>query len=153
MPCIPLRSRTCWAGIRLSRSSSFKPSLCGKSHLCHWCRGSIGSELCRQILQLEPAALVMLERSEPALYAIDQELAQRVPDDVKLLPVLGSASDQALVQDLFEREQVQVVVHAAALQTCSFGWRRILWRASPITFSPRGWFAKPHQPSALSGCC
>jgi len=76
--------------------------------------GSIGSELCRQILQLEPAALVMLERSEPALYAIDQELAQRVPDDVKLLPVLGSASDQALVQDLFEREQVQVVVHAAA---------------------------------------
>ena len=76
--------------------------------------GSIGSELCRQILKLKPKALLLLERSEPALYAIDQELTNRVLDGVKLLPVLGSASDEALVQLLFQREQVQVVVHAAA---------------------------------------
>ena len=76
--------------------------------------GSIGSELCRQILQLKPEALLLLERSEPALYAIDQELSHRLPDAVKLLPVLGSASDEALVRELFTREQVQVVVHAAA---------------------------------------
>ncbi len=76
--------------------------------------GSIGSELCRQIVQLEPAALLLLERSEPALYAIDQELTSCVPHGVKLLPVLGSACNEALVQDLFRREKVQVVVHAAA---------------------------------------
>ena len=76
--------------------------------------GSIGSELCRQILELKPKALLLLERSEPALYAIDQELTNRGLDGVKLLPVLGSASDEALVQLLFQREQVQVVVHAAA---------------------------------------
>jgi FlaA1/EpsC-like NDP-sugar epimerase len=76
--------------------------------------GSIGSELCRQIVQLEPAALLLLERSEPALYAIDQALSNLGLDAVKLRPVLGSASDEALVRELFAREQVQVVVHAAA---------------------------------------
>ena len=76
--------------------------------------GSIGSELCRQILKLKPESLLLLERSEPALYAIDQELTISAPNDVKLLPVLGSACNKALVQDLFQREKVQVVVHAAA---------------------------------------
>ena len=48
--------------------------------------GSIGSELCRQILALSPARLILLERSEPALYAIEQELLS--PDEVVLKPVL-----------------------------------------------------------------
>ena len=76
--------------------------------------GSIGSELCRQILRLQPQALLLLERSEPALYAIEQELMTVVPHGVRLLPVLGSAGDESLIRKLFEREQVQVVVHAAA---------------------------------------
>jgi len=76
--------------------------------------GSIGSELCRQILKLKPAALLLLERSEPALYAIDQELSKCVPHGVGLFPVLGSASNESLVRELFTREKVQVVVHAAA---------------------------------------
>ena len=76
--------------------------------------GSIGSELCRQIVKLQPEALLLLERSEPALYAIDQELTSCVPSSVKLLPVLGSACNEALLRDLFQRERVQVVVHAAA---------------------------------------
>ena len=76
--------------------------------------GSIGSELCRQIVKLQPEALLLLERSEPALYAIDQELTSCVPNSVKLLPVLGSACNEALLHDLFQRERVQVVVHAAA---------------------------------------
>ena len=44
--------------------------------------GSIGSELCRQILALAPSRLILLERSEPALYAIEQELSSLVPDRV-----------------------------------------------------------------------
>lgn len=76
--------------------------------------GSIGSELCRQILQLSPSILILLESSEPSLYAVEQELRQQLPASVTLLPVLGSASDPALVQRLFADRDVQTVFHAAA---------------------------------------
>jgi FlaA1/EpsC-like NDP-sugar epimerase len=76
--------------------------------------GSIGSELCRQILRLGPKALVLLERSEPALYAIHQELQKLLPADVNLIPVLGSAADAALVQRCFAERAVELVFHAAA---------------------------------------
>jgi FlaA1/EpsC-like NDP-sugar epimerase len=76
--------------------------------------GSIGSELCRQILQLFPKTLILLESSEPSLYAVEQELRQQLPASVALLPVLGSAADPALVQRLFADHGVQTVFHAAA---------------------------------------
>jgi FlaA1/EpsC-like NDP-sugar epimerase len=76
--------------------------------------GSIGSELCRQILRLRPRRLVLLERSEPSLYAIQQELSQQLPPGVDLVPALGSATDQALVEGLFRDYQVSVIFHAAA---------------------------------------
>ena len=76
--------------------------------------GSIGSELCRQILHLAPRGLILIESSEPSLYALEQELRQQLPASVKLLPVLGSAADPALVQRLFAGHGVQTVFHAAA---------------------------------------
>ena len=76
--------------------------------------GSIGSELCRQILQLAPKALLLLESSEPSLYALEQELRQQLPSSVNLMAVLGSAANPALVQRLFEVNGVQTVFHAAA---------------------------------------
>ena len=76
--------------------------------------GSIGSELCRQILQLAPTVLILLESSEPSLYAVEQELRQQLPAAVKLLPVLGSATDSALVQRIFAVHDVHTVFHAAA---------------------------------------
>ena len=76
--------------------------------------GSIGSELCRQILALSPARLILLERSEPALYAIEQELRSQLRDGVVLQPVLGSATDPQLLQRLFADQAVQLVFHAAA---------------------------------------
>ncbi|EHA62364.1 polysaccharide biosynthesis protein CapD [Synechococcus sp. WH 8016] len=76
--------------------------------------GSIGAELCRHILQLSPRALILLESSEPSLYALEQELRQLLPSSVELVPVLGSAADPALVQRLFADLGVQTVFHAAA---------------------------------------
>ena len=76
--------------------------------------GSIGSELCRQILRLQPRKLVLLERSEPALYSIHQELQVCLQGDTNLIPLLGSARDADFVRPLFVREQVQIVLHAAA---------------------------------------
>ena len=76
--------------------------------------GSIGSELCRQILALRPSRLVLLEISEPALYAIEQSLRPVLPDGVQLYPVLGSASDSQLLSRLFVQHSVELVFHAAA---------------------------------------
>ena len=76
--------------------------------------GSIGAELCRQILKLSPARLILLERSEPALYAIEQELRSLVPDQAILQPVLGSATEPQLLQRLFFDNAVELVFHAAA---------------------------------------
>ena len=76
--------------------------------------GSIGSELCRQILTLHPKRLVMLERSEPNLYSINHDLTAVLPVGVELVPVLGSAADNSLVERCFREHKVDVVFHAAA---------------------------------------
>ena len=70
--------------------------------------------LCRQILQLAPKTLILLETSEPSLYALEQELSQQGLASVELLPVLGSAADITLLQRLFEEHGVQTLFHAAA---------------------------------------
>ncbi len=76
--------------------------------------GSIGAELCRQILMLQPRRLVLLELSEPALYAIDQELRSSLPVGVELVAVLGSAADRPLVERVLQNQGVKEVFHAAA---------------------------------------
>ncbi|MCG7630358.1 polysaccharide biosynthesis protein, partial [Epibacterium sp. MM17-32] len=77
--------------------------------------GSIGSELCRQILACRPSKLVLYELSELALYTIHQELSQQLEDaDIPLVPVLGSVTDPRQVRRVLERHRVQVVLHAAA---------------------------------------
>ena len=76
--------------------------------------GSIGAELCRQILQLQPRRLVLLERSEPSLYAIEQELRSTLPAAVELVAVLGSAANRPLVERVMREQVVQAVFHAAA---------------------------------------
>jgi FlaA1/EpsC-like NDP-sugar epimerase len=79
--------------------------------------GSIGSELCRQIVQYNPEALVLFEASEYALYSIEQELTAYIRDhglDVVLKPILGNVQKQARVQAVMESFKVQTVYHAAA---------------------------------------
>ena len=76
--------------------------------------GSIGSELCRQILPLKPRCLILLERSEPSLYAIDQELRTILPSPVELVVILGSVANCQLIQRVLHQHSVQVVLHAAA---------------------------------------
>ena len=76
--------------------------------------GSIGSELCRQILRFSPKELILLESNELSLYGLDHELRQNLPSSVSLLSVLGSATDSVLIRRLFLERRVQTVFHAAA---------------------------------------
>jgi len=75
--------------------------------------GSIGSELCLQIARLEPAQLIVLERSEFNLYTIELELRQRFPR-LAIRAVLGDAGDAGLADELLRHYRPEVVFHAAA---------------------------------------
>ena len=79
--------------------------------------GSIGSELCRQIVALSPEKLILLEQSEFALYQIEQELEELIRIhgySVRLNKVLGSIINPVLLKRLFEHKTVQTIYHAAA---------------------------------------
>lgn len=79
--------------------------------------GSIGSELCRQIILLKPKILVLYEISEFSLYSIDQELESlRVHGelDIKIIPVLGDIKDKKHLLDVLKIFGVQTIYHAAA---------------------------------------
>ena len=87
----------------------------GKVVLVSGAGGSVGSELCRQLLELRPKSLILFERSEIALYSIDRELqdaADRL--NVSIVPVLGSVNDARLAQSTMVEAGVEVVFHAAA---------------------------------------
>lgn len=84
-----------------------------KSVLVTGAGGSIGSELCRQILGVRPKRLVLVEQSEFALYQINNELQQHFPY-IEILPILGSVMDGDRMQRLLTRHQVDTVYHAAA---------------------------------------
>ncbi len=77
--------------------------------------GSIGSELCRQILLLQPKKLILFEQNEYALYQIDQELTKiQKFSKVEIIPVLGSVKDFKKMIDIFKSNKVQTIYHAAA---------------------------------------
>lgn len=89
----------------------------GKSVAVSGAGGSIGSELCRQIIKLAPSRLVLIELSEYALYAIDQELRTYAAGhqlNVDIVPFIGSVADFGKSKEIFERFAVETVYHAAA---------------------------------------
>jgi len=88
-------------------------NITGKVVLVTGAGGSIGSELCRQILAQNPKALVLLELSEFALYAIERELTQ-LATPVQIVPILGSVLDSNKLARVIRRFGVQTVYHAAA---------------------------------------
>lgn len=79
--------------------------------------GSIGSELCRQIITLSPKKLILLEQSEYALYQIEQELEDIISKTELTLDiknVLGSITNATLLEQLFLHKDVDTIYHAAA---------------------------------------
>ncbi len=76
--------------------------------------GSIGSELCRQILLCRPRRLVLFEISEIALYTIERELAELNAGATQVVPVLGSVTDARTCRQVLSEQDVDVVLHAAA---------------------------------------
>jgi FlaA1/EpsC-like NDP-sugar epimerase len=89
----------------------------GKTVMVTGAGGSIGSELCRQILRLGPSRLLLFEVSELALYNIDRELrllAERLKSDVEIVGLLGNAHHKYRVREVIQSYAVQTIYHAAA---------------------------------------
>jgi FlaA1/EpsC-like NDP-sugar epimerase len=81
--------------------------------------GSIGSELCRQIIQLQPLALILFEVSEFALYAIEKELNHLLTKNkdskpIEIITILGSVTNAQRIEKVCKAFKVQTIYHAAA---------------------------------------
>ncbi len=95
----------------------FERSVRGKCVMVTGAGGSIGSELCRQLLHLSPRRLVLFELSEVALYQIDRELSGINAKDhlgVEVIPLLGNAHHRQRMREVLTTCEVQTIYHAAA---------------------------------------
>ncbi len=92
--------------------STVRERIAGRTVLVTGAGGSIGSELCRQLLKARPARLLLVEASEYALYAIHRELCGQGP--VELVPLLGSVTDRARMEIILSSWAPAMIFHAAA---------------------------------------
>lgn len=103
--------------------SLIESSIAGKTVMVTGAGGSIGSELCRQIILHRPKRIVLFELNEFALYNIEHELGQASESGssntdeeggVEILPILGSVCDRKRIEKVCRTFQVQTIYHAAA---------------------------------------
>jgi FlaA1/EpsC-like NDP-sugar epimerase len=85
----------------------------GKRIMVTGAGGSIGSELCRQLASLKPAELVMLDKDEYSIYAVERRMRQEFPE-VRTVPVIGDVRSRPRLGRVFERFRPQIIFHAAA---------------------------------------
>ncbi|AEA01694.1 MULTISPECIES: polysaccharide biosynthesis protein [Aerococcus] len=86
----------------------------GKTILVTGAGGSIGSEICRQLLKFGPAKLLLLGHGENSIYLIDRELNQLNQSGVQIVPIIADIQDRDHINDLVKFYQPNIIYHAAA---------------------------------------
>ncbi len=102
--------------------------LTGKTVLVTGAGGSIGSELCRQIMRFDPRTLVLFELSEFALYNMEQELAGKFPG-LNVICLIGDVRDAARVDEVLGLHRPSVIFHAAAYKHVPLMEQHNAWQA------------------------
>ncbi len=102
--------------------------LTGKTVLVTGAGGSIGSELCRQIMRFDPRTLVLFELSEFALYNMEQELAGKFPG-LDVICLIGDVRDAARVDEVLGLHSPSVIFHAAAYKHVPLMEQHNAWQA------------------------
>ncbi len=85
----------------------------GKRVLVTGAGGSIGSEICRQVMSFNPSKLILFENAETPLFMIERELVNEF-SNIPVVPVIGDVRNRSRVNVIFDQQQPQVVFHAAA---------------------------------------
>ncbi|PIC85445.1 hypothetical protein CSV72_13610 [Sporosarcina sp. P20a] len=88
--------------------------LTGKTILITGAGGSIGSEICRQVVEFRPKKLILLGHGENSIYTIDMELRQKVSSHTETCPVIADVQDRTRIFDLIGELKPDVIYHAAA---------------------------------------
>ena len=109
-------------------TAGLKSWISGRVVLVSGAGGSIGSELCRQLARFAPRQLVLFELNEFALYAIEQEFAERYPD-LRVVCAIGDVKDAARVNQLMAIHRPSVVFHAAAYKHVPLMENENTWQA------------------------
>ena len=94
----------------------------GKSVMVTGAGGSIGSELCRQIIKRKPKTVVLFDNAESSLFYIEREINQRISktnDKTQVVAVLGSVTDESRLREILNEYKVESVFHAAAYKHVS----------------------------------
>ncbi len=94
-------------------TNSISGYIAGRCVLVTGAGGSIGSELCRQIMRFRPSKLVLLGKGENSIFSIEQELMRRA-DACEIVPIIADVRDYRRLQSIFEHLKPEVVFHAAA---------------------------------------
>ena len=94
--------------------ASIRAYVTGRRVLVTGGAGSIGSELCRQIRDLRPESLVIVDQSEIGVFTIEQEFKQSLTDDVPIHFVMADILDEGTMSRIMETHQPQIMFHAAA---------------------------------------
>ena len=95
------------------KQSLLKKNISGKSVMISGAGGSIGSELCRQILELSPKKVILFDHSEFNLYSIHHELSKS-RKRAQIIPVLADVTDAKKVSKIIQEEKIHTIYHAAA---------------------------------------
>tara|TARA_B100001115_G_scaffold183908_1_gene184256 strand:- start:1075 stop:2934 length:1860 start_codon:yes stop_codon:yes gene_type:complete len=95
------------------KKSLLKKNISGKNVMITGAGGSIGSELCRQVLDLSPKKVILFEHSEFNLYSIHQELSKS-RKRAQIIPVLADVTNAKKVSKIIQEEGVHTIYHAAA---------------------------------------
>ena len=96
------------------KSILLKKNIKGKNILITGAGGSIGSELCRQIIQLNPSKIVLFDHSEFNLYSIDFELNSIQNSDCEVIPILSDVTNLNMVKFIISENKIDTIYHAAA---------------------------------------
>ena len=109
-------------------TAGLKSWINGRTVMVTGAGGSIGAELCRQVARFGPRRIVLFELNEFALYTIEQEFRERMPD-VPILCAIGDIKDESRVGQLLSAHQPSVIFHAAAYKHVPLMENENAWQA------------------------